>query len=216
METKETRSVSSVLWLQVGEGMADYSNVKEQILKVAGEQFFRVGYSQVTTDDLAVQLGISKKTLYKYFPNKKELLREVIKKMIDQIASQVETLISNEPDFIMKLKKMMTVLGIQTSQIGTAIVQDFQKNTPDIWEELLEFREKKVINHFRNLLQEGIDQGLINQEINQEIILQMYLSSVRNIINPAVLPTLPLSFGEVHDTIIRVIFNGILVGRERL
>ncbi|MCL6591705.1 MAG: TetR/AcrR family transcriptional regulator [Firmicutes bacterium] len=196
--------------------MAEQSNIKDQILKVAGEQFFSVGYSQATTDELAAKLGISKKTLYKYFPNKKELLREAIKKKFEDISAQIEVLISEEPDFIGKLKKLMTFIGVQTSKIGTAIIQDFQKNAPDNWEEFMEFREKKIIIYFRDLLREGIEKGIINREINQEIVLQMYLGSVRSIINPVVLPGLPLSFSEVHDTIIRVIFNGILVKRERL
>jgi hypothetical protein len=110
----------------------------------------------------------------------------------------------------------MTFIGVQTARLGTEIIQDFQKNTPDIWEELMEFREKTILPHFRDLLQEGIEKGVIKPEINQEIVLQMYLSSVRNIMNPVVLPKLPLSFSEVHDTIIRVIFSGILVERERL
>ena len=49
---------------------------KDKILAASWEMFFQYGFKSVTMDDIASKLGISKKTLYQFFSNKKELITQ--------------------------------------------------------------------------------------------------------------------------------------------
>ena len=58
--------------------MASALEVQNRILEVAGSQFFSLGFTKVTMDEIAHEMGMSKRTLYQYFPGKKALLRKAL------------------------------------------------------------------------------------------------------------------------------------------
>ena len=65
--------------------MAEDNPIRAQILTKAREEFFTHGFSKVTTDELAVALGISKKTLYQHFSSKEELLQAAVYQLRDEL-----------------------------------------------------------------------------------------------------------------------------------
>ena len=86
--------------------MADELDIKDRILTRAEEMFLRFGYSKVTMDEIAANLGMSKKTLYKFFPSKEELVREIIYKMRCGVKDYIDDLLANdEMDFVEKINE---------------------------------------------------------------------------------------------------------------
>ena len=68
--------------------------IKQRLLSIAMQEFLQFGFSRISMDDLALRMGMSKKTLYKYYPSKEELVRAVLelrKKRVGELMSFIET-----------------------------------------------------------------------------------------------------------------------------
>jgi AcrR family transcriptional regulator len=166
-------------------------------------------------DELASSIGVSKKTLYKYFHSKEDLVKEVIMDLMQEMMRNIRSLIHNpETEYLEKLKQLIIFIGNLAAKVSQPFL-DLQKEFPHLWSEFDEAREKFILSNFRSFFQEGVQKGLIRNDVNQEIILLIFVNSIRAIINPKTLSEVPFAFKDVADGIIKVIFNGILTADYR-
>ena len=71
------------------------NEIKVKILHKAEEMFLQFGFSRVTMEEIAMELGMSKKTLYRFFPGKEQLLKEMINGMKCKFEDYVKQLWGN-------------------------------------------------------------------------------------------------------------------------
>jgi AcrR family transcriptional regulator len=197
--------------------VADDQNIQKRILDEAREQFFKFGYSRITMDDLASSLGISKKTLYKHFRSKEELIKAAIAGLMQEAFQYIAGTIHNpDIEFLERLKLLIVFIGNLATRVGTETVRELEREVPHVWNEFQELREKFILAHFRDFIREGVEKGMIRNDVNQEIILLIFVNSIKTIITPKVITEMPFSLKEAFDAIIKVIYNGILTEDYRL
>ncbi|NCQ19224.1 MAG: hypothetical protein GW805_12970, partial [Ignavibacteria bacterium] len=94
---------------------------------------------------------------------------------------------------------------------------DLQTYYPKIWEKIHLFMKKKAWEKFTLLVDEGVEHGIFRSDINKNIVVLMYVFSLQNLLTPEVLAQVPLSADQVYNTLINVIFEGILTedGRKK-
>lgn len=191
----------------------------KRILECAIENYSRFGYHKVTMDDIAFQLGISKKTLYNHFNGKEDLLKECINYIKDNLSKDVEYILRNKNlSFTEKLKENLRAIALRLSKISSRFGEDLQKHAPALWEELTMYKKDTAVKHFSKLLEEGTKTGHINKNINQNIAVLIYMNAIENILNPDYLNKLPYeltkginySTNDLFNDIVRVIYEGIL------
>jgi len=193
------------------------SNIRRRILEAARERFFRAGFSKVTTEEIASDLGVSKKTLYGSFPSKEALLKGVMEMTMKETSSYVRRLISdNSMDFVEKLRVLLNFLGTFLSGVGRPFLQDIQKNAPDLWREIERFRQEQILANFGKMLKEGARKGAFRKDISPQLLVPMYINLVQTMINPEFLAGLPFSASDVFESIIRVSLEGILTDKARV
>lgn len=198
--------------------MNNENEIKQRIILKAEELFYRYGCSKVTMEELAGELGISKKTLYKYFPNKEHVLKELLNSVKCEVDSFIETLISDKKmDFIEKLKRFMNFIAKTASKMEGPMILDLMKNYPGFWRDIQEFRSKKAHSSLAQLLEQGIKSGVFRKDIHTEVIVLAYVSAVHSLINPEVLSRLPISADQVFKELIKILFEGIFTpaGRKK-
>jgi len=192
------------------------NGVKERILVKAEEIFFHYGYTRVRMDEISDSLGISKKTLYKYFDGKEQLLREIVERMKLRIKTNCHIICDDqEMDFIHKLKKLMNYIAKQSSKLRGVLPEDLQKNHPDIWDGINEYRKKEAFTKFKDLIEEGVRKGAFRKDIDQQIIVLMYVNAISELVRPDVLVNLPYTGDQVFETIIKIMFEGIFTDEGR-
>jgi len=192
--------------------------VKNRILKKADDMFQSFGYSKVTMEEIASGLGISKRTLYKHFSNKEHLLREIINSIKCEVDTFIEGLIADKSmEFIEKLKRFMNFIAKQNARLEKPIVRDLMKNHPEFWRDIEEFRKKKAYSHLSRLIEQGIKSGIFRKDVNTEVVVLAYVSSIHSLINPEVLARLPISADQVFKDLVKILFEGIFttVGRKK-
>jgi AcrR family transcriptional regulator len=167
-------------------------------------------------DGMAHDLGVSKKTIYKHFPSKDELLRQLLKLKMDEAQSGIERIANqNRLSFIEKLKAAYTFAGVQVSELGQPFLRDLERNAPEIWKEFEERRNRTVLKSLRNLLEEGVQKGAFKSEIDPQLLLLIYTTLIQRIMNPETLSQLPLTPPQALATIREVFFEGVLTDKAR-
>jgi hypothetical protein len=104
----------------------------------------------------------------------------------------------------------MTMVAVQYSKMGRPLIEDLQKNAPRVWSEIAAFRTQRINIEFGTMLREGMENGVIRNDIDRDLVLMIYSNAIQTIINPEMLVHLPYSAAQIFDTIVKVIFEGIL------
>jgi AcrR family transcriptional regulator len=192
------------------------NEIKERILHQAGEMFLQFGFSRVTMEEIAAELGMSKKTIYRFFPGKEQLLKEMVTGMRCKVEDYVQELWANtEMPFIEKLKNLMNYIGTQSITLRGPLGHDIQKNFPQLWEEINESRRTHSLQKFNLLINEGMEKGIFRKDIDQQIIVLLYMNAIQGILNPEVLAQLPYTANQVFESSIRVFMEGIFTEEGR-
>ncbi|HLX13307.1 MAG TPA: TetR/AcrR family transcriptional regulator [Bacteroidota bacterium] len=190
--------------------------VRARILAAARDQFFNSGFSRVTVDDIAAKLGMSKKTLYKYFQSKEEMASEVARVVMREMDNSCKALMNDASiDFVEKLRRMMTSTALEYSKMGRTLIEDLQKHAPQLWKEISDFRSKAILANFGNLLKEGMEQGVFRKDIDRDLVMTIYLNSIEHMLTPHVLMALPYSAAQVYEAIVKIMFEGILTDKAK-
>jgi AcrR family transcriptional regulator len=185
--------------------------LKKRIAEKALELFCQYSISKVTMGEIAAGLGISKKTLYKFFPNKKDILRAIAESTMTEIDHTLEELINNtEFEFPDKMKKIMSYLAKQSAKLKGPVIDEMKIFYPEFWMEVQEFKKKCSKQRFSTLIGEGVQKGYFRNDIDKDVFVLLYTTSIRNIITPDILSELSLSGDEVYRQILFVLFKGFL------
>ena len=161
---------------------------QQQILEKAEGLFMRLGVKSVSMDDVARELGISKKTLYQYFPTKEDLIVRTLefhrRCERDQIA-EVLAHADNALDEMVSLAKMAIR---QLQKISPSLIFDLKKYHPDAFRFLEESHRKEAFEHIRQNLEKGISQGLYLPGIHVDIMARIHVQSFNLLLDEQLFP----------------------------
>jgi AcrR family transcriptional regulator len=190
---------------------------RQRIVAAARRHFFAHGFRSVTMDDLAADLGMSKKTLYACFPTKAALLEAVLLDKFRTVQADLERITSTgSSDFPTKLHQMLVCFQHHTGEIQPSFVRDLQREMPHMFE-VVESRRREVIQrHFSKVLSEGRKAGMIRKDVPVEMIVEILLGATEAIMNPPKLAELGLSVKTGFTTILTVILEGAITEKGRL
>jgi AcrR family transcriptional regulator len=193
----------------------EQQDLRSRIVIAARDLFLDHGYSKVTTSEIAQSIGISKKTLYKEFENKEEILRAVVIPKLRRAALEVDAVLANESvPFLEKLKMIMTTIGHQQKRVSPVLLKDIYIHAPEIWKEIDEHRKRRF-KRAEALFHEGSAKGIFRADIRPEIIVRLYTSSVESLMSPTVLGELPCTSQEVFQAIMTILLEGVLKEEQR-
>lgn len=195
--------------------MSGEFETRERILDHARERFLHHGFSKVTVDELSADLGMSKKTFYKFFPSKEELLRTIIDAMMKGIEREMERIENSDRPFAERLADVMVLLGKNMGRISRAFQLDIQRFAPALWKEAETFRRERVIARIGRMILKAREEGIFREEINEVILVHMLLHSIQGIVNPEFLTQQSFSLNEAFRTIFKTLFEGALTDEAR-
>lgn len=189
--------------------------VKDRIIEHACNRFFQSGFNKVTLDELSSELGISKKTMYKYFINKDNLLTTAMHANIQKIENGIEKILLMDQPFTKKIADLMLFIGNFVGKISRVFQLDMQRFAPELWKEVDRYRIEKIFSRIGTMMHNAKQEGIFRADINEHIVVMMFIHSVQSIINPEVLSQQSFSTKEAMYTIFHVIFEGALTEEAR-
>lgn len=188
----------------------------ERIVTAARHQFMRHGFRHVTMDDLAAELGMSKKTLYACFPSKTALLEAVLLDKFRAVEADLDGITSEcSSDVLSALHRLLACMQRHTEEIQPPFVRDMRRESPELFK-VVENRRRDVIQrHFGKLLGEGRKAGIIRKDIPTNLMMEVLLGAVQAIMNPPKMAELALTPKTGYSIIMKVILEGVITEAGR-
>jgi AcrR family transcriptional regulator len=186
------------------------SSDRGRILEAAARRFMELGISKVTLDEIASDLGMSKKTMYKYFPSKEDLLKNIIHERIKRNGKRFNDIMGSSSPFGEKLQEIFTFVGREFSTPSKQFILDLRRLAPDLWEEADEFRRTTIVTNVRSMIEKGKEEGMIRKDLDSDLFVLVFLNAVQNIVNPQTLSEYPFTALQAFRGILRIIFEGAL------
>ena len=155
--------------------------MREKIMSKASDLFMKLGFKSVTMDDIAGEMCISKKTIYKFFSNKEILIEEItgiIHSEIHEIVGQIVALNYNAIEENFEIRKMFKEMF---KSADTSPVYQLKKHYPSIFEKVMEKEINECNTLFINNIEKGIAQGLYRKEIPVETFVKFYYNLIFSI-----------------------------------
>ncbi|MBA9079644.1 MULTISPECIES: TetR/AcrR family transcriptional regulator [Rufibacter] len=183
--------------------------LRERILQTALELFFQKGIKAVSMDDVATRLAVSKKTIYKCFTNKDELVFEAMKPYIKSLEQSCFTSIENSENAMEGLFRMVEMVKEIMRQVHPSIFFDLQKYHPSAWNLWVEHRNSFFLAQVKENIQRGIEEKLFRKDIDVEIMSRLRLAETELAFNSDFYPATQFDLQKVQLTLLEHYMLGL-------
>lgn len=152
--------------------------MKEKILKGAEELFFRFGIKNITMDDIARHLGMSKKTIYQYFKDKDEVVHSLLIEKIEEDKCLFNAACERSANIVEEMFEMMKNIRIVLKDMNPVLFHELYKFYPQSWKLFDDFKNGFILENIERSLVKGQEQGLVRTDINIKILARMRLENL--------------------------------------
>ena len=185
-----------------------------RILNFSQAQFVASGFHNTTMDQIAREMRISKKTIYKHFRTKDDLIRACVDQITSGVKKSIEQIVESGATSVEKLNSIGKVLLNVTLKINDKWLNDLKTHYFFIWEEIERFRQNAINKNFKKIIEQGQGEGYI-VDYPPNVILTIIRSSVQAVVNPDFLINNSISAQEAAKVTLNIIFSGILTKKGK-
>lgn len=190
---------------------------KQRIVAGARRHFLAHGFRSVTMDDLASELGMSKKTLYLHFPSKKELLKEIVMTKLAEAERDLAGIAADRSaPFPERLRGMLDTMRRHAAELSPAFVRDMGRDAPEVFTLVQERRRELISRHWRSVIEDGQRQRMIRRDIPIEVMLGVLAGAADAVVNPRKVDELGMTPREAFGAIVTLFIEGASTEKGRM
>ena len=183
--------------------------IKDRIKQKADELFRRYGIKSVTMDEIANQLGVSKKTIYHSFSDKTGLVDEVIVDMLQFNKKCCESYKLNSHNAIDEVFRALDMLQVIFDNMNPSILFDIERNYPGTYKKFKEYKYKYLFDLVKDNIEKGIAEELYRPEINIDVVTKVRLETMMLPFNEQLFPKNKFQMVMLHQQLIEYFLFGI-------
>ncbi|WP_035558743.1 TetR/AcrR family transcriptional regulator [Hymenobacter sp. IS2118] len=183
--------------------------IKDRILSQAQQLFMRNGIKSVSMDDIAADLGMSKKTLYKWFENKDQIVEGVMTRHLLEAQHDCERMQAQATSAVDELFGMMNWMRQQFSEVHPSIFYDMQKFHPSTWQLWLDHKQEYILEQITDNLRRGMSEELFRADLDVPVLARLRLAQIELAFNPDVFPPRQFDVQRLQQVIIEHYMLGI-------
>src|SRR5437588_9930571 len=167
-------------------------------------------------NDLANELGVSKKTLYAHFPGKVDLLEAVLADKFASVEAKLKEVSRAHPhDFPARLHDLLAGTQRELDEIKPPFVRDMRQKAPQVFKVVERRRGALIQRYFGKLFIEGQRAGMVRKDVPAKLIIEILLAMVQSIMNPAKMEELGMMPKEGFAGILKIVLEGALTPKGR-
>lgn len=180
--------------------------MKEKILDTAARLINQYGLKKFTIDEIAAILKISKKTIYKYFSGKEEIIKEYFEVATRTDKESINAALSDNLDISQKIHAI--VYSSHRYRLPVSLLIEVKQFFPEEWAKVEELKKFKL-NAATDLLKQGVDDGIFKPDINYAVLTKMFEKISDMFTDYDFLIENRLNTREAMDEALKIIFKGI-------
>ncbi|WP_229217029.1 TetR/AcrR family transcriptional regulator [Dyadobacter luteus] len=183
--------------------------VKERIVKSALNLFWRYGIRSVTMDDIAKDLGISKRTIYQHYSDKEAILKVVIQEELSTQQCEMAQLdeIGNPIDQMIEATDQMRVA---MANMNPALIYDLKKYYPESWGLFQSHKDEFIIKGIRDNMHQGIAEGYYRADLDVDVLSLLRIQEFEIAFDPTVFPPDKFHMMRVQMQFVHHFLRGIM------
>jgi len=205
LETFYTKFVSFVFLTYFCHMFPELENILERISCL----YRKYGIKSVTMDDVARELGISKKTLYLHFTDKDDLVLQVLNYEGRKRTLEFKKIFDRNLNAIEELLEVNRYMNLMMRDHSTVVDYDLKKYYPEHYSKTQDLRRAKMYESVLNNMKKGKKEGLFRTDLNEEIITKLHVSRIMCMTENPYFSTAELSSPEVFSEVIIYHIRGI-------
>ncbi|MFQ6673864.1 MAG: TetR/AcrR family transcriptional regulator [Fidelibacterota bacterium] len=190
----------------------EITSQEEQILKQGIETIAVEGVRFFTVESLAAKLGMSKKTIYKFFPTKEILLERIVDFFTGLMARKFRSIIASRENPVLKFVTIMEFILSQIGRFSMEKVAEIKNRYPILWNKIEEFRLERI-EDFYAILSECQQQGYVRSTIDVHVAATLYMNIINSTFQPEFFIKNNLAPRDAVKTFVRMITEGLFTGR---
>ncbi len=181
----------------------------DRILSESLRLFKKNGIRSVTMDDVAKELGMSKKTIYQYVANKTELVEKVLGHLHENDrlpCLEEKTTSMNAIDILIAVSRNVSV---QLKDMNPINAYELQKYYPAIYREFIIRKREKVFGKVKKNFEQGIAEGIYRNDLDVDLVARLYIQKLVDVHDPEFLSSINFSFEKVFQVMFDNHIRGI-------
>ncbi|MEO6681916.1 MAG: TetR/AcrR family transcriptional regulator [Ginsengibacter sp.] len=175
---------------------------RERIKEKADELYRRYGVKSVTMDEIALQMGVSKKTIYQSFSDKNELVDEVVVDMLE--ANKISCLqsIAKSKNAIHEVMLIMDAMEDMMASLSPSFIFDIERGYSNTFKKFDQYKSDFINNTIITNIERGKSEGLYRPELNTEIVAKFRLNTIMFPYNEDIFPRNQFTVLELQNEMI--------------
>lgn len=156
---------------------------------------------------------MSKRTIYRYFKSKDEIIEGVIDRFLTSVSGEMERIVTTKKFSEEAFADMLeTFYRLGRSYLNPVVMQDMRQHYPHYWEKIDRFRMSRAQEVFKTFLERSDKETI--REINPRVATAIVLASVQAVLNPEFILSNGLNFHETVEQVIEFFKHGFLKGTD--
>jgi AcrR family transcriptional regulator len=184
--------------------------MKEKIIEKAAEMFLTLGFKSVTMDDIAQEMGISKKTIYSHFKNKTELVKQAVLSVFHHITCGIDHIQAERKDPIEELYEIKKFALLQLKNEKSSPQYQLQKYYPEIYNLVKEKQFTKMNACTVDNLTRGIEKGVYRENLDINFVARIYFIGVNGIKDDFLFPMEEFPKADLMEEYLEYHLRGIV------
>lgn len=184
--------------------------IKDRIKQKADELYRRYGVKSVTMDEIASQLGVSKKTIYHSFSDKNELVDAVVADMITYNRQCCKSSRTNSKDAVEEIFLGTETLYEIMSNMNPSFLFDIERGHPSVYKKFNAFKYEFLLKIIAENIERGKKEGLYREDINVSLISKIRIETLLLPFNEELFPRNQYSFVKIQQEILEFFLFGMV------
>lgn len=190
--------------------------IRNRILEYSAKKFMENGFYKTSMDEIASELGMSKKTLYKYFDSKSDLVRQVAVNFIETQKKRVDEIIMDKKaDIIEKLILLTKRNTDRTRMVNEKWHNDIRLHEPKLHKYCEKFQNESISRIATELIKQGKKERVI-EDYPPALIVESTNVLLRNLFSMEYISGSGYSIDTIFTFIVNLLLNGVLTPRGKM
>ncbi|MBL8020315.1 MAG: TetR/AcrR family transcriptional regulator [Leptospirales bacterium] len=190
--------------------------MKAEILELVKPTILTRGFAKLTSDEIARIAGVSKRTLYRYFRSKEEIVLEITADLRTSIQAMFDAELndrSREP--LDRLRRIVEQMAVTVNTLAPQFLLDIEKQMPLEFKKIVAFREARL-RTLAQLLHEGQQTGSVRKDLDPPLSIEILLAAVNGVLRPSFLASIRHDFKSSFEALFDQFLYGIVLRPQGL